>query len=183
MRDTDTLRSRIQRQTLRDELVKTEWNVFLTLLFHRYYPLEVGHKLIHRWDGLVNSELVGRRYNKDTNSNKRMVYFGCSGFDGQKHLHTHLLIKVPLEWKRREFEGVFEESFRSVGEGDRVRRKGKYRFRGKVYFSPNDKGFFDKTDTENIVSYTTLHRHLGLDNRGLLDTSSIVFSNNYEMKM
>ena len=46
-----------------------------------------------------------------------------------------------------------------------------------------DRGFFDKTDTENIVSYTTLTRHLGLDDTGLLYTSSIVISNNYEMKM
>ena len=171
MRDTDTLRSRIQRQTLRDELVKTEWNVFLTLLFHRHYPLEVGHKLIHRWDGLVNSELVGRRYNKDTNSNKRMVYFGCSGFDGNRHLHTHLLVKVPNETKITGFRGVCEQSFRRVVD------------KGEVFFSSNEKNYLDKTDRENIVSYTTLHRHLGLDDTGLLDTSSIVISNNYEMKM
>ena len=171
LRETDTLRSRIQRQTLRDELGKTEWNGFLTLLFHRHLPLEVGHKLIHKWDGMVSRRMVGRRFNKSKNHGKRMVYFGCSGFDGNRHLHTHLLVKVPNETKIMGFRGVCEESFtRVVGKGE-------------VYFSSNEKDYFDKTDRENIVSYTTLTRHLGLDDTGLLDTSSIVISNNYEMKM
>ena len=171
MRETDTLRSKIQRETLRDELMKTEWNVYLTLLFHRHIPLEEGHKLIYKWDGLVSRRIVGRRFHKKNNYGKRMVYFGCMGFDGQTHLHTHLLVKVPLEWKREGFRGGFEESF------------GKVVDKGKVFFSTNDKNYFDDTDRENIVSYTTLTRHLGLDDTGLLDTSSIVISNNYEMKM
>ena len=170
MRDTDTLRSKIQRQDIRDELMKTEWNGFLTLLFHRHLPLEVGHKLIYKWDGLVSRRMVGRRFHKSKNYGKRMVFFGCSGFDGNRHLHTHLLVKVPNETEMDGFRGVCEDSFTRVVD------------KGEVYLSSNKKNYLDETDKDNIVSYTTLHRHLGTDEMGL-DTSSIVISTNYEMMM
>ena len=114
--------------------------------------------------------MVGRRFHKSKNYGKRMVFFGCSGFDGNRHLHTHLLIKVPNETKIMGFRGVCEESFTRVVE------------KGEVFFSSNEKNYLDETDKDNIVSYTTLPRHLGIDERGL-DTSSIVISNNYEMMM
>ena len=101
---------------------------------------------------------------------KWMVFFGCSGFDGNRHLHTHLLVKVPNETEMDGFRGVCEDSFTRVVD------------EGEVYFSSNKKNYLDETDKDNIVSYTTLHRHLGTDERGL-DTSSIVISNNYEMMM
>ena len=144
MRDTDTIRSKIQRQDIRDELMKTKWNGFLTLLFHRHLPLEEGHKLIHKWDGLVSRRMVGRRFHKSKNYGKRMVFFGCSGLDGNRHLHTHLLLFVPPQTKIEGFRGVCEKSFRRVVD------------KGEVFFSSNEKTYFDKTDRENIVSYTTL---------------------------
>ena len=101
------------------------------------------------------------------NHPKRMVYWGCNGFDGQGHLHTHLLVKVPLETEIERFQGVCRESWTKV--------VGK---NGEVFFSTNDTGVFGPKDRESIVSYTTLPRHSGFDDEGL-DTTSVVVSHNY----
>ena len=81
-----------------------------------------------------------------------------------------LLVKVPNETEMDGFRGVCEDSFTRVVD------------KGEVYLSSNKKNHLDETDRDNIVSYTTLPRHLWIDERDL-DTSSIVISNNYEMMM
>ena len=178
----ETIQSQIDRDKIREGLSKMDWNVFLTLLFHRHLPIEEGNKLIHKWDGVVNHEFFGGRYSLSKNKMKRMVFWGCNGFDSGNHLHTHLLVKVPRGWKTSRkngigFEKVIRDCFSRVCKGYRLTRNEKKRFDGEVFFTKDDRGSFDIEDKGNSVSYPLRYRHLSFDEYGL-DTSSIVESHN-----
>ena len=182
----ESIQSRLDREEIREGLSKVDWNVFLTLLFHRNLPIEEGNKLIHKWDRLVNQRFYGGRFTLPKNKGKRMVFWGCNGLDSGNHLHTHLLVKVPDRWIKNGkngigFEEVLSECFSRVCEGYRLTRKEKKKFDGKVFFTKDDTGRFDIINQDNSVSYPLQYRHLPFDEYGL-DTSTIVESiNSYEV--
>ena len=171
------------RQEFRDELRRTDWDVFLTLLFHRRWKIEDGQDIIDRWDWLVSRKLVGRDFNK--NPQRRPIYIGCCGVDSQTHLHTHLLLKLPTGTDTDRFKKICEDSFTKVGEDFRLRKLEEASIHQKQWWTkpicgrvhletpPNE-----ESDQTSIVNYTTLSRHLQWVETGL-DTSSVVISRNY----
>lgn len=170
MKEKETLKSKIQREAIREELEKTKWNVFLTLHFRdgKFISFDNGHRIINDWDKKVSREMVGRKYNHETYYNRRMAYFGCSGYNEQNQLHTHLLVKVPLEWntetRMKNFRYLVGKVFSNVGGKD---------------FDFQVIGNTDK-DRNNVIRYTTENRHLSIDNVGQLGCS-IITSPNYTM--
>jgi len=165
----ETIKSAIQRQLIRSDFGRIRWNNFITLMFHKSIQLEQAEDLIDRWDWKVNRAMVGPRFTKGKNRNRRQVFFGCCGKDTSGNLHTHLNVKIPTDWIQERFEDCSRSSFRQLVDN------------GTVHFSKNDKGYFDGTDNQGTVNYTTKFGHLGTDERGAIDTSSIVISRNIEI--
>jgi hypothetical protein len=157
--------------------------VFLTLLFHRRWKIEDGQDIIDRWDWTVSRKMVGRDFN--TTPHLRPLYIGCCGVDGQKHLHTHLLIKLPGGTDLDRFERICEDSFKKVGEDFRLSKLEEVSvyqekwwtrpFGGRVHLETPPG---NRSDQDGVVIYTTLPRHLQWVENGL-DTSSVVISRNY----
>lgn len=162
---SENLRSRI-----REELETEDWDVFLTLNFRRYIPLKEGVQLLDRWDSLISRQMVGRRYNLPKNNHRRMTFVGCGGYNGRNQTHFHLLVKLPSDWKTKEniseYQRLVEFYFPKVG-GKEV----DFRVIGKT---TEDRG--------KVVYYTTNHRHLPLNDDGMLDMDSMVFSRNHGKK-
>ena len=162
----ETIRSSVQRHMVREDFGKVEWNHFLTMRFNLKLPYQKGEDLIERWDWSVNRQMIGPRFNKKSNLHRRMVWFGCMGYDTQDLLHIHLNVQTPLDWNTGRFRVECRESFSRLVEN------------GEVHFSVSD---FTERDRQNMVDYTTKFGHLGTDESGLLDTSSVVVSRNVEL--
>jgi hypothetical protein len=65
---------------LRDEIRKKDWDLFMTLNFHRHFSIEQGHKMISQWDQRVSRELNGRHFHKPQSQSKRMEFIGCLSY-------------------------------------------------------------------------------------------------------
>ena len=123
-----------QQSKIRNEVRKHDWDLFVTLNFHRHFSIEDGHKMIRDWDSRVSRKLNGRRYTKPQNQWKRMKFIGCLSYgegrrkttrldkvkitpyltsnrlEDTRPLHSHLLVDRPHRVEIDRFIDVCEES-------------------------------------------------------------------------
>lgn len=167
----ETIRSSIQRNQIRETFGSVRFNQFLTMRMNKKVSIEDGEQVLNRWDYYVNRKMVGRRFTKEKNLHRRQVVMGCSGFDTNGQLHFHLNIIVPSDWNTGRYKEVCEEVFQSIVPN------------GTIYFSTNDKGWFDEKDNQNLINYTTKFGHLGVNELGEIDTSSVFMSRNIGLEV
>lgn len=172
-KEMDRKLSEKYRSKIREMFMGEDWDVFLTLNFRKYIPLDEGSKKVDMWDGLVSKRMVGRRYNLDKNFYRRMSFVGSGGYNGKNQLHYHLLVKLPPSWKVEsnvsEFRKLVEFYFPQVG-GSRVDEEG-FQTIGKT-----------EEDRRKVVWYITNPRNLPINDEGKLDTDVMIFSRNHGMK-
>ena len=163
MEQLETLKSTVQRETLKEAFLKEERDLFVTLHWrHKDYPIGRAHSKLNALDAWLGSAMVGKRFNRQSNFCKRVKWVGTLGRNEKQHLHAHLLVQLPPGAQEIQIVNLIDEYHKTL--------------QGEDTYTL-DVSLNDKTP---IVNYILLQRHLPVE-AGVLNLNHIVFSHNYEM--
>jgi len=161
---TETLKSKLQREAIREALMKEEWQLHITLHYrHKDYPIPRATQKLNALDAYLGTATAGKRFNKPRNFYKRVKWFGTFGRNDKQHLHAHLLLQLPPNTDKQAIIDLIDDYHKTL--------------QGKDIYALD----ITAEDKETRVNYILQYRHLPIDENGFLDMSHSIHSHTYEM--
>ena len=161
---TETIKSKLQREALREAFNKDDWHLHITLHWrHKEYPIARATKKLNALDAYLGTAIVGKRFYKTSNFCKRVKFVGSFGRSHKKHLHAHLLIQLPPNADKQAIIDLIDDYHKTL--------------QGKDTYGLE----ITAEDKQARINYILKYRHLPVDESGSIDMSHIIHSQTYEM--
>ena len=161
---TETIKSKLQREALREAFNEDDWHLHITLHWrHKDYPIARATKKLNALDAYLGTALVGKRFYKTRNFCKRVKFVGSFGRSSKKHLHAHLLVQLPPNTDKQAIIDLIDDYHKTL--------------QGKDTYGLE----ITAEDKQARINYILQYRHLPVDENGCLDMSHSIYSQTYEM--